>query len=136
MLAFCSENVSDWDLCADGTGYTLELISTELDNSVAENWDCINEFGSPNAPNTSNLSIPSNVQLDNIRIYPNPVDDILQISGNQESYNIEIYSLTGQKLYTAFNISNVDMSPYAYGIYIIKVYHGNSLTIKRIIKSN
>ena len=136
VLAFCSENVSDWDLCADGTGYTLELISPELDNSVAENWDCINEFGSPNAPNTSNLSIPSNVQLDNIRIYPNPVDDILQISGNRESYNIEIYSLTGQKLYTAFNISNVDMSPYANGIYIIKVYHGNSLTIKRIIKSN
>ena len=67
---------------------------------------------------------------------PNPVDNILQISGNRESYNIEIYSLTGQKLYTAFNISNVDMSPYANGIYIIKVYHGNSLTIKRIIKSN
>ncbi len=136
VLAFCSENASDWNLCADGTGYTLELISPELDNSVAENWDCINEFGSPNAPNTSNLSIPTDILLDNIRIYPNPVDDILQISGNLESYNVEIYSLTGQKIYTAFNISNVDMGPYANGIYIIKVYHGNSLTIKRIIKSN
>jgi len=136
VLAYCSENASDWAQCADGTGYTLELISPELDNSVPENWDCINEFGSPNAPNTTNLSIPLNSHLDNIRIYPNPVDDILQISGNLESYNIEIYSLTGQKLYTAFNISNVDMSLYANGIYIIKVYHGNSLTIKRIIKSN
>ena len=82
------------------------------------------------------MSIPSDIQLDNIKIYPNPVDDILQITGNQDSYNIEIYSLTGQKIYSAFNISNVDMSLYANGVYIIKVYHGNSLTLKRIIKSN
>ncbi len=131
-----TDSVSEWPICAYATSYTLELITPDLDNSIAESWDCINEFGSPNAPNTSNLSIQSASQLDNIKIYPNPVKDILQITGNSESYNIEIYSLTGQKLHTSSNISKVDMSLYANGIYIVKVYDNYSTLVKRVIKSN
>ena len=130
------DSVSEWPICAYATSYTLELITPALDNSIAESWDCINEFGSPNAPNTSNLSIQSANQLDNIKIYPNPVKDILQITGNSESYNIEIYSLTDQKLHTSSNISKVDMSLYANGIYIVKVYDSYSTLVKRVIKSN
>ena len=136
VLANCFENISDWPICADGTGYTLELINPNLDNFIAENWDCINEFGSPNAPNNSNLSAPQIFESDSIKIYPNPVNDILNISGRSEKYNIEIYSLTGQKLYQDLNVSKIDMSLYSDGIYIIKISNQNSTSTKRVIKIN
>ena len=136
VLANCFENISDWPICADGTGYTLELINPNLDNFIAENWDCINEFVSPNAPNNSNLSAPQIFESDSIKIYPNPVNDILNISGRSEKYNIEIYSLTGQKLYQDLNVSKIDMSLYSDGIYIIKISDQNSTSTKRVIKIN
>ena len=134
VLAFCSDNISDWSLCADSTGYTLELINPELDNSVSENWDCINEFGSPNAPNNANFSTPSTIEMDTVKLYPNPVNAFLYISGQSEKYNIEIYSLTGQKLYQYFNVSKIDMNLYANGVYLIKISDQNSITTKRVIK--
>ena len=136
VLANCLEDISDWPTCADGTGYTLELINPNLDNFIAENWDCINEFGSPNAHNNSNLSTPEILESDSIKIYPNPVNDILNISGRSEKYNIEIYSLTGQKLYQDFNVSKINMSLYSNGIYIIKISDQNSTSTKRVIKIN
>ena len=136
VLAFCSDNISDWSLCADGTGYTLELINPELDNSVAENWDCINEFGSPNAPNNANFSTFSIIEMDTVKLYPNPVNDILYISGQSEKYNIEIYSLTGQKLNQYFNVSKIDMSLFSNGVYLIKISDQNSISTKRVIKTD
>ena len=76
---------SDWPLCADGTGYTLELINTELDNSVAENWDCLNEFGSPNAHNNENLSVVSSTDFNQVKIYPNPVNAFCTLMDNHKN---------------------------------------------------
>ena len=44
-----------WPSCADETGYTLELISPELNNELPENWDCINLGGSPNNTNYNSI---------------------------------------------------------------------------------
>ena len=74
------------------------------------------------------------LELDSIKIYPNPVSDILNINGRSEKYDIEIYSLTGQKLYQEFNVSKIDMSLYSNGIYIIKISDQNSTSTKRVIK--
>ena len=64
------------------------------------------------------------------------MNHILNISGRSEKYNVEIYSLTGQKLYQDFNISKIDMSMYSEGVYIIKVSDQNSTSTKRVIKIN
>ena len=136
IFAFCPSSSADWPLCADGTGYTLELINPELDNSVAENWDCLNEFGSPNAHNNENLSVVSSTDFNQIKIYPNPVNDILYIRGQSEQYDIEIYTLTGQRLYKYFNVSTIDMSLYDDGVYLIKIFDKSSISTKRVIKIN
>jgi len=134
ILAYCLANASDWPNCANSTGFTLELISPELDNSSAVNWDCINEFGSPNEHNTSNLSVYTNSQFNSIKIYPNPVHNILNIRGQSQKYNVEIYTLTGQRLYQAFNTSNIDMTLLSNGIYLIKISDENTTITKRVIK--
>ena len=136
VLAYCYDFSSNWPLCADPTGNTLELINPGFDNSLYENWDCINDFGSPNAPNSENLSSSTILHYDSVKIYPNPVNNMLFISGGSEKYNIEIYTLTGQKLYQDFNVSTIDMSLYENGIYIIKISDQNSISTKRVIKLN
>ena len=134
ILAYCLESASDWPTCAHATGFTLELINPELDNSNPVNWDCINEFGSPNEHNISNLSVYTNSDLNSIKIYPNPVNNILYINGQNGKYDIEIYTITGQRLYQAFDTSNIDMTSFTSGIYLIKISDQNSTTTKRVIK--
>jgi hypothetical protein len=127
------ESESPWPTCAYETGNTLELISPDLDNSLPESWSCINENGSPNAVNSSNLYI-ENIAYSLTNIFPNPVKNTLYISGDSNNYNIKVYSLLGQIVITDYNVNEVDVSSLTKGIYIIKINDENSTTTKRFIK--
>ena len=59
-----------WPAEADGNGPTLELISPDLDNNLAENWRAGDHYGSPGLPNHTYLE-PVPVTLTYFR-----VDDI------------------------------------------------------------
>jgi hypothetical protein len=120
-----------WPSCADETGNTLELISPDLDNLLPENWNCINENGSPKAINSNEPPVDDS---NSIVVYPNPVENILYIKGNSETYNIEVYSLLGQLVTTAANVSEIDISFINDGIYLIKISTINSTITKQIIK--
>jgi hypothetical protein len=134
VLADCEpEYTSDWPICADGTGNTLELITPDLDNSQPQNWDCINANGSPNAVNSTVASIPD-IVTDNIKVYPNPVNNMLFVSGNAVSYKIEVYTLLGQRIINVNNVNQIDMSPYENGVYSLKISTENMSVVKRIIK--
>jgi hypothetical protein len=124
---------SPWPTCADGTGNSLELIEVQLDNAIAENWDCINENGSPSAVNSNSLSNSDN-NIDNVKIYPNPVKEKLFISGNSVNYSVEILSLLGQNLIKVNNTNIVDLSLLNQGIYIIKIENNGVTSTFKIIK--
>jgi hypothetical protein len=44
-------NKDPWAECADGNGYSLELINASLNNLLSENWSCNNLYGSPGKNN-------------------------------------------------------------------------------------
>jgi hypothetical protein len=44
-------NKDPWVECADGNGYSLELINASLNNLLSENWSCNNLYGSPGKKN-------------------------------------------------------------------------------------
>ena len=50
------DDTTPWPDCADGNGPTLELTSWDTDNELAENWACINDYGSPGRENVYILS--------------------------------------------------------------------------------
>ena len=60
------ESESPWPTCANETGNTLELITPDLDNLLPESWSCINENGSPNAVNSTGLSVENKTFLDGL----------------------------------------------------------------------
>ena len=82
--------------------------------------------------NDTALSINSNEIANNV-LYPNPVNDLLHIS-NEGIHAVEIYDMKLARLYQG-NDTQIDMSRFGKGVYLIKIYLNNDLPmIKRIVK--
>ncbi len=112
---------------ADGNGYYLKLVDTELDNSLPENWTASNDF----ALGTENVNYTS------LKVYPNPVTDYVNIESDSEILNISLSNINGQILsYQKINCGYylLDMRDYPGGFYIIKISTPNGDRFFRIIK--
>jgi hypothetical protein len=70
-------------------------------------------------------------------IFPNPVDDLLNISclNNNIITRIEIFDSSGQQVYSQTGKDAINVSSFAKGLYLLKVYDTNEqISIFRIIK--
>ncbi|MBI9038382.1 MAG: T9SS type A sorting domain-containing protein [Bacteroidales bacterium] len=79
--------------------------------------------------NNSDLNDVSN----NINIYPNPANDIINISSNEVINKIEIINLSGQILINSVeNSRNVrlNMETFSSGVYLIKIYTSDNIKTK------
>ena len=130
-VAYQSE--SPWPNCADETGYTLELITPDLDNSLPQSWNCINLHGSPNAVNSNSLSLDDDL-LTTIKIYPNPTQNTLYISGVSNQFKIKVYTLTGQHILEKQNLTSIDVSQLKQGMYFIKIIEGEKSHFLKFFK--
>lgn len=68
------------------------------------------------------LSVSDN-EKNSVKIYPNPVKDILHIKNDNEISEFEIYSMEGKKLMTGNDINNskLDVTILQKGNYLIKL---------------
>lgn len=67
-------------------------------------------------------------------VYPNPVNDILYVSGNQP-LKYEIYSVQGRlALKGDFNQNAIDVQSLEPGVYLLHITGGENLIIKRFVK--
>jgi hypothetical protein len=76
-------------------------------------------------------------KLDDLKIYPNPVIDILNISYSDIISKVEINNILGQLIKSQSVNSNetqIDLSGYAGGAYLVKVSVDNKVKIFKIIK--
>lgn len=125
-----------WPTLPNGEGYTLELISPDLDNSLAENWAPVNFHGSPNLANI--LVNTDKLTVGNFQIisYPNPFSNRINLALTMEEsaeVNITLYDQNSRTLkqikYDQLNIGqhtiNVDLDYLSAGIYYAKVIVGN-----------
>ncbi len=74
----------------------------------------------------------------NFRAYPNPVNDILNLSYTEEISSVQVYNLVGQQVITK-NIGStqaaLDMSNLAHGTYLVKVAVGDSVKTIKVMKN-
>ena len=72
----------------------------------------------------------SNIQIENISVYPNPVNSLLNVNiGLNRDFNYSIFNITGQiigKGKFANNINRVDFSEVSKGIYFLRVFDSQS----------
>ncbi|WP_298903935.1 FG-GAP-like repeat-containing protein [uncultured Psychroserpens sp.] len=84
------------------------------------------------------LSIDENSINNDLRIYPNPVQDILRIATSHSIDAIEIRNVLGQLVIAIKNQStaqHIDMSSLQSGIYIVKVFIENRYETLRVLKN-
>lgn len=99
-------------------------------------WD----FGTYTSFNQNSCSILSieNIELDNIKFYPNPAKNKIQFSNtNAISTEIRIFNLLGKQVFHQSNISEktIDTSSFNKGIYLVKIdIDGKTKTQKLVIQ--
>ncbi|MFB6318608.1 carboxylesterase family protein [Saccharicrinis sp. FJH54] len=71
---------------------------------------------------TSFLSKNEIDAINGFRVYPNPTNDAVKLEHNEPiEFNAALYGSNGDKLASYHNISKIDLSDYANGMYILKV---------------
>ena len=138
-------NEDPWPEEPDGSGYTLQLIGSWLDNNKAESWQASNEmFGNPGSENflSAVYEVEKNAQL---RVFPNPTAGILYVSLEGLSTSracIEVIDLKGTLASKhEFNpgaegsVVLLDLALLPKGVYALKLTSGkNFFTTKLILR--
>ncbi|MBK9256307.1 MAG: T9SS type A sorting domain-containing protein [Saprospiraceae bacterium] len=73
-----------------------------------------------------------------VGLYPNPVSDIIQISGNMEFQNIKLFNPEGRLIYESSQETdyfNVDLSDLHSGMYFIHLMADDQVVYKKIFKN-
>ena len=111
---------------ATGNGYYAVIITQGLCSDTSA---CLH---------VTNIGIDSKGNLQTIKVYPNPVTNelILEIEGNTETINFEIYNAIGQAVYKGSLLTKtvVNTNSFATGVYLIKLANGKTLEFKKIVK--
>ena len=82
----------------------------------------------------SNLAV-NDVNKTNIKVYPNPVVDQLNIKTDETIKSVQVYSLDGKLLKTINgNTTIVDFKNYPKGSYLVKIETNKSTTSQKVIK--
>lgn len=82
------------------------------------------------------LKTSQNDSLSTLKIYPNPVKDIISFNYmlNSKLY-VEVYDITGRKVMDLSNAdSSIDVSELSSGNYILKIKSGDLTAVKKFIK--
>ena len=112
-----------------------ELVGTEgalldLTNSVYVDSIVFDNIV-PSALGTADFGYANNT----ISLYPNPTQEVLNISSSNSITKIEVYDLLGKKVASNINASNVNVADLGKGAYIVKVVQENgSVVAKQFIK--
>lgn len=76
--------------------------------------------------------------LNELKIYPNPVNDILNFSFDKEITAVSIYNLIGQEFLSKSvnnNQTSIDISNLSAGTYLVKVSSGNEVKTLKVVKN-
>lgn len=113
-----------WPVNADGSGFSIEIINSGSDNSVASNWKASTKInGTPFQMQTATDQEPL--------FYPNPFSDkvfvdFLNPDLAYKSFQTEIYNLTGSMVKSVESYGNgtvieIPMDDVTKGIYVFKI---------------
>lgn len=103
-------------------------------NSNVQNWD---KDGSAQYSAQCSMTVGSNeVSVSNTTIYPNPTQGILNIKSDAQVGLVEVFELSGRKVLSTTNQSQIDISGLESGIYYLNVFNqaGDKLRTVNIVK--
>lgn len=75
----------------------------------------------------------SNIDLDQVLIYPNPVEETLYIDTSREDLIYTLFDLNGREILNTYKKA-ISMSRLSNGVYIVKISSHNQSIYKRVVK--
>jgi hypothetical protein len=112
-------------------------LSTVLDSNAT--YYAVSELGecrsNPFAVTVSITLGIDGVVFSDLKVYPNPVRDILTIETNETITSVEIYSIQGQKLMSS-NQKQIDFSSMPAGVFLVKIKSTNQTEVTQKIVKN
>jgi len=73
-------------------------------------------------------------ELSNIQIYPNPVNDLLNVN-SRDNFEFEVSSISGEILFEGKNETKIDISELPSGIYLFKIISNKATKTIRFVKN-
>ena len=108
------------------SGITTDLLGNQRIFNTTVDMGCY-EFDAP-------LGIEDNVLLEDFKLYPNPVHNILNIQTDENLDKVEVYSILGRKVFES-ETTMINVSHLSSGLYLLKVYsQDGKVGVKRFIK--
>ncbi|MDC9724063.1 MAG: T9SS type A sorting domain-containing protein [Urechidicola sp.] len=81
----------------------------------------------------SSLSVEDEILNSETNVYPNPSKSRINISSSLDIIKLELFNLLGQKIVESTETSQLDISDFDSGVYILNLYSENGKGIKKII---
>ena len=86
---------------------------------------------------TSSLGVDDFSSIEKMKLFPNPVSDILSIDSRSGIKKLAVFNLLGQKVMVKENTNSLNVNKLKPGAYILKIVDENdSVSTKKFIKSN
>ena len=116
-----------FDSDSDGVFNILDICPDTPTGETVDSTGCIEIL----------LSVDDEILDNSLKIYPNPTTNILTIeSKNSAISKVEIYTILGEKIKeVTSNFGSITTDKLPKGIYIIRIYSGESSIIRKIIKN-
>mgnify|MGYP000126433403 CR=1 FL=1 len=82
----------------------------------------------------STLSVDDfELSINDIKIYPNPTSDYINIKSSDKINSVEVYDMLGKKILDSKH-KTINLKSIPNGVYLVKVITENSTHTKRILK--
>ncbi len=86
-----------------------------------------------NSINFATLSLPDNSLQKEIKIFPNPTSEYINITSTLELNKVELFDLLGKRVLDTVKTSQIKITHLQAGIYLLKVHTTNGMLIKKIM---
>ena len=73
-------------------------------------------------------------QINFMKLFPNPVNEVLNLNTEYQIFTIEIFDMLGKKILEAENLNSINVKYYEDGVYLLKISSGNNSHSKLFIK--
>ena len=67
-------------------------------------------------------------------LYPNPTTGVLNLEADDEIVRVDVFDYTGRRAATVEGRSSLDLSPFASGIYTLRITLADRVEVRRIVK--
>lgn len=116
---------------------TFRIVSSRANEygNLLPAYFCLDELHAKTQTSTDNLMA---TELEaNVILYPNPAKEYVNIQTDWQNYQVSIYNMAGQPIYTQSGLSGhaqISLSTLPSGNYIVKIFSKNASITRRFVR--